>query len=89
MKFYRQLGMELTIRDYTSTDNLLYVASAIPLSHVTGCGSTCLSSFGLELLYSGLSPSPDLGLDPNLDRFSLPIATVSVAIGVLVVLANL
>ena len=58
MELYRQLGIELTTGDRTSTGDLLYVASAIPLLYVIWCGSACLSSFGLKLLYSGLSPSP-------------------------------
>ena len=67
MELYRQPGMELTTGDRTGTDDLLYVASAIPPSHMTWCGSACLGLFGLELLYSGLSPSPGLGLglDPD------------------------
>ena len=60
--------MELTTGDRTGTDNLLYVASAILPLHVTWCGSACLGSFGLELLYSGLSPSPGLGLGPDPDK---------------------
>ena len=81
--------MELTTGDRTGTDNLLYVASAILPLHVTWCGSAYLGSFGLELLYSGLSPSPGLDLGPDPDRLSLLIATVPMAIGVLIVLAGL
>ena len=89
MELYRQPGMELTTEDCTGTDDLLYVASAIPPSHVTGYGSACLGLFGLELLYSSLSPSPGLGLGSNPDRLPPSIAIVFVAIRVLVVLANL